>query len=500
MSGFTVEKFVCKMINNQRKIDFKFLADTLSYDWENRPAVNYDYDAHIKLIKRAIIDNDLVDYIEISGPNVEKEFIQESLDEYFTKCTIVVRNLDIRVDSFRCDQLILDRLEIDEKYPEKSIREADKYNGGIHIKFLNNNFTANDSDRNPYAKITLGENAYVSFESNTFKGTDLYFGLSPLRSILVLRNNAFLNRHVTIGGWERTPTASHVAWGWVLQGSDIERYAAVKRFEEKLEERNDASFSALRQTLTAKLKEGEDGNINDVLDFLLRYEEKPKVDAKDLVRKSNTLKAIVRLTDNQFTQLKPLSGIHYFFRGVNKIEQLVADAPPEYFYWGQYQQLDAKGRFAHAHKQFFMQLKANAIERYDGFQELILKREIAKCESHLLKEEKSYLKSFQDRAVLFIGWFFSDYGASWIRPLTILFAVNIIIVLLVHSGYFFSKPHPHCWFVFWELFNPISSLAETIGDAAKKSSLITVVNTFQKIIFAGAAYEIIKAFRRFSGK
>ena len=503
------------MTATKKEITFKTITEILSYNFEKSPQFSkdiysqldderytYDYEAHIRHIQKAASDNNLESFIKISNQNTEKEFIQEAMHEYFTKYTITIENLTIRIDSEKCDNLILDRLSTKESYPAQSTRTTNEYNGGIQIKFLNNEFIADDSKRNPYVKIALGENAYAAFNNNTIKGADIYFGLSPHNSFLILQDNTFDNRHVTIRKWERKPTTGYTSSNWHLPVDHIERYEASNRLEEMIDEKYYDPYHKLHKELRAKLKARSGTNLSDILNFLLTYTTKITVSPQDVVKKTNNSKIISRITDNEFTQLNLLNGVHYYFRGSNIINQLVADTPSEHFHWGQYQQLDTKGKFAHAHKQFFMKLKANTIEKHDGFQELILKREIAKCESHLIKEEKSFRKAFQDRVVLWIGKEFSDYGASWTQPLLILFLTNFNITLYFFNYYCLYKGYEFNFgYIFAELFNPVSNLADTMGTKyAKASWLMSTVNTFQKLIFAGTAYEIIKVFRRFSGK
>lgn len=204
------------------------------------------------------------------------------------------------------------------------------------------------------------------------------------------------------------------------------------------------------------------------------------------------------IIDNNFSKLHINEPIDYLFQGVNKIDNISSEDIPSIVYWGRHQILDPDGDYPHTHKELFIKLKTEAINKHDRFQELILNREIIKCEIKLLKEEHSIWFFSQDGFVLLIGWIFSDHGTSWFRPLGWLIGVNSIIAFF---AYYLTNFNSDFWHIFWELFNPLSNLnsnASEIND--KYKSLFSFLNAFQKIFYIGMTYEIVKVFRRFIAK
>ena len=134
----------------------------------------------------------------------------------------------------------------------------------------------------------------------------------------------------------------------------------------------------------------------------------------------------------------------------------------------------------------------------------------------MLKSKKNNLKdwnplqdweNFQDKIILWVGAFFSNHGTSWSRPVSILVSINIFISLFI--VYSLACADWQKWlFIFAELFNPLSNLDNSIekivivGNKYNVFSpwVFATINAFQKLFYAGLAYETIRVFRRFTVK
>ena len=215
--------------------------------------------------------------------------------------------------------------------------------------------------------------------------------------------------------------------------------------------------------------------------------------------------------------------MRFSFDEKNQIDFLECRRNISGFYWGRYEKLFTEKEDINHHKELFAKLKKKAIENNDKFQELILNREILRLETILLKDKKINLnffkkqnlkewwisqdwEAFQDKIILRVGSVFSNHGTSWIRPVSILLGINILISLFI--VYFLACADWQKWlFIFAELFNPLSNLNNSVKQIVDDEKdiifspwIFATINAFQKLFFAGLAYETIRVFRRFTVK
>ncbi len=183
------------------------------------------------------------------------------------------------------------------------------------------------------------------------------------------------------------------------------------------------------------------------------------------------------------------------------------------------------------HKKIFIVLKQRAITNGDIAQEMILQREIAKCDHAIAKSEK--WRAWQDRMIFWFSKWISNYGTSWARPLGWLIALNLLIAVsaqysipghelktwailsYIFSGTDFNAvcinavsnicniwailSDPQTLVIFLKLLNPTSYLPGLfeLKSAGPNGWELLSLFILQKIILAFTLYEMIKIFRRF---
>ena len=263
---------------------------------------------------------------------------------------------------------------------------------------------------------------------------------------------------------------------------------------------------------------------------------------------------IATIINNEFVHLyiECNEKLDLSFKGKNKIGVIDYKTIPSIIYWGRHQEIDKKGHFIPKHKELFLNLKAKAIDDKDKLNELMFNRELLKCEAKLLKKEmdetffkklyaKICLKLFekwlpedfrevdygekflkqitphwwrsiqkwryshnsdptQDRIVLWIGKTFSDHGTSWGKPVRWLLYINAGITFLIFISITLPDYHKGYLYIFFELFNPLSSLEETVGKNNGIPWILSLTNAFQKLFYLGMSYEILRVFRRYTVK
>lgn len=215
-----------------------------------------------------------------------------------------------------------------------------------------------------------------------------------------------------------------------------------------------------------------------------------------LPSKSATLKS------NEAPIIKAPTDARIFFRRYNIIETVdIVEGNLESKFgitWTPYQKIGSKKSFPDFNKNSFLLLKERAIRKGDKLQEAVLNREILKCESVLFNpDHENALR--QDRWIMLFGKLVSDHGVSLLRPFWWLAGINFIVALtlyLVDAGC-----EKNLWYIFMEMFNPISSLSQAIELPENiKSGWITFANVIQKGVFALLIYELIRVGRRFTPK
>ncbi len=176
-------------------------------------------------------------------------------------------------------------------------------------------------------------------------------------------------------------------------------------------------------------------------------------------------------------------------------------------FWGPYNQVDKNGNHVKENIEFFLYLKDRAIANKDKSQEIIINRELTKCDAHLIKNER-WRESFQDKLILLFGRVASDHGVSLIRPFFGLLCLNVLatafVVLPFHEQ---LLNWTSIGYIFIETLNPISSIGSSIEEKPIEEVIkgagklwVSLINALQKLGFALMAYEFIRVGRRFTTK
>ena len=501
-----------------KKIYFEDLIDIFSFKYKEptqRPEgtisswgetdvdkIFSDYEGYIESVKNRISINDLDDFIKISEPNTEKEFVQEAIYEYFTKYTITIKNLTI-ITSDTYIVLSPASFHIDKWYIESLHRSRGKYKNeytdGINIIFEKNTFIrAADEQSNCKANISLTSGSYITFCDNEFKQVDLGVYFADEEYIFTdLIKNTFDNQRVITGNVDKQGVA-YTHLGGRVKPNIVREISVHKQVGEKVNELHNKDLYDTVEKIknTQKSYTLVKNGLQEIIQLLLYFNEKINVLPEHISPQPITNRNMVRIIDNQLNQLRFSGAVNFYFRGINNIEQIILEGNEANIHWGPYQELDEDGQYAHSHKQLFLTLKARAIENQDKFQELIYQREIAKCDWAIIKDE-NLLTSFQNKMVLLVGWAFSDHGTSWLRPFIYLIIVNTIVA----GCYSHSKcPNPEYWNTYWQLLNPFSNLIKDVRYCTSDQTLLYFLTGFQKLFYLGMSYEIIRVFRRFTAK
>ena len=369
--------------------------------------------------------------------------------DYLPVSVVLIENLKINVTH---KSLEFPPIELKEL---SKIFEPYLHGKTLTITFLNNIFISNEDKMTPTIQIKLADSVYITFIENTFDQVDLsLYGEGRNDQVITLNDNDFTTGRVII---VNTP----------LKAS------------------------------TKKALDSMDINCNTYF-------------------KNNILSRIVVGGEMRFS-----------FDEGNHITFLDCERNISGFYWGRSEKLSTdEGNIDH-HRELFVQLKTKAIENNDKFQELILNHEILRLETILLKDKKKNSKiwqfiqnwillqnwklfqnweDFQDKTILWVGAVFSNHGTSWIRPILILFLINIFISLFIVYNLACADWQTGL-FIFAELYNPLSNLGDSVKQIVDDEKdilfspwVFATINAIQKFFFAGLAYETIRVFRRFTVK
>ena len=462
--------------------------------------IQYDHDAHVRYIQHWAKQVGLENHISVEL-QTEKIFLPELSVDYFTKYKITISKLKIMVNGMNGSYLYLNHLSIDEFYPIGSKRGNDKYSGGYYLVFKDNEFISKDKNVNAYLHVQSGIDGYLSFDNNIFDDVDLYcmtkYSTQGNVSILELKNNIFDNRHTTVIGNSTFVHKPNHNYRWNYNGSKLDS-KIINKLEHKdnLEECfNQDGFSKIAKELKEKISAEKDISLKDILEFLLANEDRIKINPHDtFIEKSNS---IIRISDNKIPVLKFGGDAWFDFRGCNHIDSISSWDSSLGVFWGAYQKIDPEGKHAHKNKEVFATLKQKATENNNVAQELILKREIIKCDYAFARQEK-FKDSFQDRFIYRFSYLISNYGVSWLRPIIGLLIVNFLLCLILYFLYFFKPDSLESTdtliLIYFEMLNPTSHIGKNLWV---ESWFISLINIIQKAFYATVIYEVIKILRRF---
>ncbi len=489
--------------------------------------MTYGLEEHIKHIKAKIDEYskfykcDFEKYIFIE--KFEKStFVKEVGFEIPYKYKVTVSNLKIGFSRIKDPCIFMHKFNscIHENCPADYKSNKRKHSDGLYFEFKSNTIydSAHSIGGGHPINVFLGHNATLSFIENNFEDIDVVARVQNT-AVAVLEFQKNISKKPIGIGKDSNEESFSIAGSWRLkEGTRGQIYAANKI--EKLMNRNDLVKS--NECLIGLLeKESNLSNQN-----LKPSEEVKRNVLKNIVckakqHKNNKIKVtpeqvegaddkcIIRISDNEFDVLNIFGMTNFYFEGRNVIKQLTPYAP-QYLdiapgevsiepsvHWGAHQKLDEDGEYFLVHKKIFTILKQRAIANSDTMQEIILQREIAKCDHAIAKSEK--WRAWQDRTIFGFSKWISNYGTSWIRPLGWLAGLNFLIACFVQL----ICPETKSTFlvIFFELFNPTSYLPKLLelkgAGGAGDNAWISFLFISQKVILAFTLYEMIKIFRRF---
>lgn len=455
----------------------------------------YNQDAHIRYIKCKFNELGLSDNLSISINKRPYRFDEIGGSEVFLKYTVKVQGLRIFCGTYT-NKIFLSQLSIDECYPENSKKVKDQYKNSIFFQFDGNKFISNDPSKNSYFTFRINPETYLSLTNNCFEDVDLFISAENLgKSFVQIKGNSFDNRHVTLSGNSRK--------NYTINGVTIKSDVSDKIFGSKLLEGmiNSEYYREIVPEIEKKLKEKGRIKISDLLIPILFMSKKIEI-PYDVVIDTDPSSSYI-LQSNKFNRIVFNGKMNIFLYGKNIISQMTREDGLSLIYWGAYQKLDSDGKYPSSHKKILMDLKETATKNKDLQQEVILSREIEKCD-HALNRKEPFSSAWQDRITFTLNKEISNYGISYIKPIIIMAYINLIFTLFLNCLVPFTDLNLLFSF-FWELFNPIFQphrflnlyLPENLPDILPWISFGTIM---QKLIYAICIYEIVKVIRRFRQK
>ena len=366
----------------------------------------FDYNAYIRRLKSKIAEHDLVEYITIEKGR--STLISETGYLRHTKYWLTVKNLIIEFDrNSISNTLHFDPLAIEEHYPSDSRLSTDKYSGGLHVTFINNEFTSTTKGYNGWVWSSLSDHAYVSFVGNTFNDVDVRIrGSTKEGCFLELKDNIFDNRLVTIYASSTPPITNERNQAHHGLKDNVYNQKQVNQLEQH--EIKEESFKYL-ESLNKRAKDVGDVSLNDIAIMLFNMHNWARAKSDDMTAREPAREecACVVLDNNTFNCLGINVNGCCWLTGKNKVELLGVCAISPYWHFGPYQEIDQRGNHAEVHRDIFLNLYNKAIEKNDQSQARILQLEIKKCEHHILRRERISLANIQDRVIYSWGYWVS---------------------------------------------------------------------------------------------
>ncbi len=471
----------------------------------------YNLNEHIQHIEAQADACGLKEHVfaeKLKGPI----FVKEAGCEIPYKYKVTVSNLNIILFKDIANKIFM-----------HDLYNNDKPYGRLYFEFKNNVILNPHSGVGRYIDVYLGQSATLSFIGNHFKNVDIVVRVDKTEAsapivrtkvaVLEFKNN--VSRSLISIGKDSSEEIFPVVDSWRLKRGIRGKIYAANKIEEIINKPNFAENSKIKVT-PEQAEEADD-------------------------------KCIIRISDNEFNALHVFGMTNFYFEGRNVIKQLIpyVEHDPEVvpgkisieasIHWGAGQNLDEDGKYFFTHKKIFTTLKQRAIANNDTAQEMILQREIARCDHAIAKSEK--WRAWQDRTIFWFSKWISNYGTSWIWPLGWLIVFNILIAVSAQciTGHNFKvlvilDALPKVWesldftiltvlsnsstlVIFFELFNPTSYLPELLDPTSYLPKMLEPKNLnpapnawisflfiFQKVILAFTLYEMIKIFRRFGKK
>ena len=431
------------------------------------------YNLFIELLQFLIKEINLEDNILVE-PLKDKVFIESGGTKRF-KHKITVQNIEINVGGVLLLSFLQRFHREGGEYPTDLPKVTEnKFSDGLFICFKKNIFKSGIKGHS-WMNLSVDRDHYLELMDNTFDQVDLYVGANAFvgqhsEIFCNFKNNIFDNRHLTIGcyGEESSMAANHE----IILPSDM-----VKKLR----------------------------NIEQMKDFLKsKYPTTENIELKpeyvEILKTNNKTHLI--LNDNQINTLN-IAHFSVFLQGANQIKKLPIHPREIDIYWNEKTIIDPKGEHIYHNRDFLIELKKKFKSKEDSLQERLIQREIIKCEAKILKKE-GLMSAWQNKLIMFMSGFISNYGISWIRPLVLLFIINLILSYVAHAymNYYYGLELNSLCYVFFESLNPTSNLRDTIfvADSSNTYLALSIINIFHKLFFGMAAYETIKIVRRFSIK
>ena len=475
----------------------------------------YDLAAHRKFIQKTIeINNISMNCIVKLDSNDGPHKIIDPPSTHFSlpKLAVTFRKIDFNFKSHQTDFMYLPSLD------HQSQTES-----GIKVIFLDCTFTGN-RDKNQNISCILFGNSVFQFDNCKFHCVDLFavfhgtaFGTFELTNC-EMNSNELIIRGKNID--KITGVGGHaLEHNFSLNGEYISKVYAAFRFEDILT--NPPQSSNLGQEsfrILRTLKDARDNilmrierddcssiGIKELCQILLYDSLRLRVSPDQVkIKVGNSPKIII---SNSIIDTIIFFGKGNFrFTGKNRFSRLVGGNLPSTIYWGGGQNFDVGEKNLFDNRDFFLNLKSNRETQQDAYQTLVVQKELAKCHHALLHLEGTRA-SLQDRMIFGFSRLVSYHGTSWIRTLTLIALLNLVVFLLFATAETFSNStfgsfidFVSTWLnadglnIYLELFNPIkrASLHFSI-----QGWYATLLDWFHKIFYGLLAYELVKTLRRF---
>ena len=153
----------------------------------------------------------------------------------------------------------------------------------------------------------------------------------------------------------------------------------------------------------------------------------------------------IRIKDNQIDRLSVAPLIHTSIEGKNKIKGFLLGKRGDETYinsggptkklefcidWEAYSKFHHESNYIYSNRELLLSLRNRTIERQDKHQEVIINRELIRCEHARLKNEP-WRRSWQEKLILYFGSWVSAHGTSLWKPFSWLAGVTLIATGLV---------------------------------------------------------------------
>ena len=538
----------------KKEIDASELVEIISHDENDQPTLKkrlvelgfkenriYELEEHIQHIQAQAKARGFAEHIFVENFK-ESTFVKEAGCEILYKYKVTISNLKIQFKyKVHSPRIFMHHLSTQDSSSDDYKPSGRRFSATLYFEFKHNYIYGSDNPIN----VFLGHGATLSFIENYFKGVNIVTEVQNTAVAVLEFKKNISESPISIGKYSDKEIFSSIN-SWRLKKDIKEQIYVVDRLEKiinkyALEEKKgrlERSGNSLKECDLSEIATKEEKNscaIRETARVRATAYEYNKIKITPEQVKGTNDQCIIRISDNKFDVLNIFGMTNFYFEGRNVIKQLTPSAPdyPDMtpgetpiestVHWGAHQKLDKDGAHFLTHKKIFTVLKQQAIDDNDTAQEMILQREIAKCDHAIAKSER--WRAWQDRTIFGFSKWISNYGTSWARPLGWLVVLNLLSAVLAQciTGHNFKMlaffdaflkvwkdfdfytifivlGNSSTLAIFFELFNPTSYLPRLLDPTTStldSNAWISFLFIFQKVILAFTLYEMVKIFRRF---